>query len=479
MITKVLIANRGEIALRVARTCRELGIGVVAVHSSEDDGSAVTAVADETVRIGPGPAKRSYLNIPAVVEAALRTGADAVHPGYGFLSEDADFAEVCRDSGLTFIGPDPEVIARLGDKSAARRLMTSVGLPLLPGSVHPLRSVSDARAVADDIGYPVIIKAAVGGGGRGMTVVADPAAFDPAYRRSRATAQALFGDSRVFVERYLPSARHVEVQVLADRYGTVVDLGARDCTVQRRHQKLVEESPAPRLSPELTREITGAAVRGARAAGYTGAGTVEFLVAPDGTFSFMEVNCRIQVEHPVTEMVTGIDLVREQLLVAAGRPLSLDPAGVPARGVAIECRINVEDPDRDFAPTPGLLEEFVPSGGPFVRVDTHGYAGYRVPASYDPLLAKVVVWAPDRDQAVARMDRALAEFRVRGRGMTTTAGFLRRVLRHPDFRAARHDTTLVDRVLAAAGPPSDPPPLHPSPLDPSPLHPSPLDPPRS
>jgi len=445
---KVLIANRGEIALRVARACRELGIRVVAVYSTEDRDSAVVSYADEAVQIGPAPARRSYLYIPAIVEAARRTGAQAVHPGYGFLSENADFAEVCRDNGLVFIGPPPEVIARLGDKTAARALMHRAGLPMLPGSLESLGSAAEARALADGIGYPVIIKASAGGGGRGMRVVTGPADFAAAYRETTAGAQTLFGDPRVFVERYLPSARHVEVQILADRYGNAIHLGERDCSVQRRHQKLVEESPAPRLPAGLAERMGTAAVEGARAAGYVGAGTFEFLLAPDGSFAFMEVNCRIQVEHPVTEMVTGVDLVHEQFRIAAGERLALRQEDVRLSGAAIECRINVEDPERDFAPTPGVLTEFLPPGGPFVRVDTHGFPGYRVPAAYDSLLAKLVVWAPDRQGALDRMDRALAEFRIAGRGVHTTAGFLREVVRDPRFRAGEHDTGLVKQVFA-------------------------------
>ncbi|MDQ3403036.1 MAG: acetyl-CoA carboxylase biotin carboxylase subunit [Actinomycetota bacterium] len=448
MFTKVLIANRGEIALRVARTCRELGIGVVAVYSTADRDSAIVSYADESVHIGPAPAKRSYLNISAIIEAALRTGADAIHPGYGFLSEDSDFAEVCADNGITFIGPPASVIERLGDKTAARKLMSDAGLPMLPGSLEPLRTAAEAHQVADHIGYPVIIKAAVGGGGRGMRVVHDSDTFIRAYHETKATAQALFGDSRVYVERYLASARHIEVQILADTRGSVIHLGERDCSVQRRHQKLVEESPAPRMPPGLVRRMGEAAVRGARAAGYVGAGTFEFLLGPDGDFYFMEVNCRIQVEHPVTEAVTGIDLVAEQFLIASGAPMTRRQDDVVCRGAAIECRINVEDPDRGFVPTPGVLDEFVPSGGPFVRVDTHGYQGYRVPAAYDSLLAKLVVWAPDRRQALDRMDRALAEFRVRGPGVCTTNAFLREVIGHPVFRAGEHSTAFVERVLA-------------------------------
>ncbi|MDA3645749.1 acetyl-CoA carboxylase biotin carboxylase subunit [Saccharopolyspora indica] len=454
MFDKVLIANRGEIALRVARTCRELGIGVVAVHSSEDRESAVVGWADESVQIGPADAKRSYLNIPAVVEAARMTGAQAVHPGYGFLSEDPDFAEVCSDAGLVYIGPPSAVIAQLGDKTAARQAMAAAGLPMLPGSLEPLLSVAEAQRVADEIDYPVIIKAAAGGGGRGMRVVHEAGDFAAAYRETTANAQLLFGDPRVYVERYLATARHVEVQVLADEFGNVVSLGERDCTVQRRHQKLVEESPAPGLPPAVAESMGRAAVRGAAAVGYVGAGTFEFLLGPDDRFYFMEVNCRIQVEHPVTEMVTGIDLVHEQLRVAAGQPLPFRQEDLAPRGVAVECRINAEDPARDFAPTPGLLREFVPAGGPFVRVDTHGYPGYRVPACYDSLLAKLVVWAPTRDQALRRMDRALGEFRIGGEGVRTTAGFLREVIGAAEFRRAEHTTDIVGQVLERRGGPA-------------------------
>ncbi|MET0132197.1 MAG: acetyl-CoA carboxylase biotin carboxylase subunit [Kibdelosporangium sp.] len=446
MFGKVLIANRGEIAVRVARACRELGVRTVAVYSTEDKDSAVVRLADEAVHIGPGPARKSYLNIAAVVEAARMTGADAVHPGYGFLSEDADFAEVCQDNGFTFIGPPPAVIAQLGDKTAARQLMADTGMPMLPGSREPLRSAEEAHELADRIGYPVIIKAAAGGGGRGMTVVRQTEDFVRAYRETSAGAQILFGDYRVFVERYLSSARHVEIQILCDSYGNAVHLGERDCSVQRRHQKLVEESPAPGLPADLVDQMGQVAVAGAKAAGYVGAGTFEFLVDEHGGFSFMEVNCRIQVEHPVTELVTGIDLVREQLVIAAGGRLSVEQQDVVRRGAAIECRINAEDPDRSFAPAPGVLDEFVPAGGPFVRVDTHGYPGYRVPAIYDSLLAKLLTWAPTRAEAIARMDRALAEFRVSGPGVRTTMPFLRRVIADERFAAGTHDTTIVDRL---------------------------------
>ncbi|SDD34443.1 acetyl-CoA carboxylase biotin carboxylase subunit [Actinokineospora iranica] len=450
MISKVLIANRGEIAVRVARTCREMGLRTVAVHSSVDRDSAVVRMADESVQIGPGPAKESYLDIPSVIEAARIRGADAIHPGYGFLSENPDFAEVCEAEGFTFVGPPAAVMARLGDKASARAIMVDAGLPLLPGSRDALDSAEKAAALADEIGYPVIVKAVAGGGGRGMAVVRSAADFPRAWAKTKATAQAVFRDGRLYIEKYLDSARHVEIQVLADAHGACVHLGARDCSLQRRHQKLVEESPAPRLPEDTVREMGEVAVRGALAAGYVGAGTFEFLVDPDGRFYFMEVNCRLQVEHPVTEMVTGIDLVREQLRVAAGEPLGYGQHDIAPRGVAIECRVNAEDPARDFAPAPGLLTECALPAGPFVRVDTHAAPGYRIPPLYDSLLAKVIVWAPDRDQAIARMRGALAETRINGPGVATTASFLRDVLDHPRFRAAEHDTGLIGDLTAPA-----------------------------
>ena len=447
MFDTILIANRGEIAVRVLRACRELGIRTVAVHSTVDRDSAVVRMADRSVQIGPAPARQSYLNVPAVIEAARLTGAQAIHPGYGFLSEDADFAEICEANGITFIGPPASVMAVLGDKTSARAAMTKAGLPLLPGSVEPLADVESAKRLADEIGYPVIIKAAAGGGGRGMSIVDSAPDFSRTYLQTRATALQLFGDARVYVERYLPSARHVEIQVLADQYGNAIHLGERDCSVQRRHQKLVEETPAPGLPKELTDRMGAAAVRGALATGYVGAGTFEFLVDTENHFYFMEVNCRIQVEHPVTEMVTGVDLIAEQLRVAAGEPLRLRQEDVVLNGAAIECRVNVEDPKRNFAPAPGVLTTFTPPGGPFVRVDTHGFTGYKVPAAYDSLLAKVIVWAPDRTQAISRMRRALGEFEVDGPGVHTTREFLDQVLADPEFAEGKHDTGLVARLL--------------------------------
>ena len=438
----VLIANRGEIALRIVRTCREMGLRTVVVHSTVDDDSAAVLAADESVRIGPGPAKRSYLHIPAIIEAALGTGAGAIHPGYGFLSEDADFAEICAGNGLAFVGPRPEVIAALGDKATARRMMARAGMPVLPGTVDPVGTDDEIIAAAKETGLPVIIKAVAGGGGRGMAVVHEWDELVPAFRTTRAAARAVFGDDRVYLERYVEQARHIEIQVLADDHGTVLQLGERDCSVQRRHQKMIEESPAPGLSERTRRGLAEAALAGARAIGYTGAGTFEFVVSGE-EYAFIEANCRIQVEHPVTEMVTGIDLIREQLLVASGLPLSLTQQDIQCRGVAVECRVNAEDPTRDFAPCPGELVEFAPPSGPFLRVDTHGYPGWRIPPDYDSLLAKVITWGPDRQQALARMDRALREFTVRGPGVRTTADELRAVLTDEAFLAGTHTTSLI------------------------------------
>lgn len=448
MFKTILIANRGEIAVRIARTCREMGIRAVAVYSTEDQDAEVVRLADEAVRIGPGPARRSYLYAPALLEAARRTGAEAIHPGYGFLSEAPDFAAACESEGIVFIGPPSAVISQLGDKTEARAMMSAAGLPLLPGSVDPIDDPDEAHRLADNIGYPVIIKAAMGGGGRGLLVVRDPADFTRTFREARAHSQALFGDGRVYVERYLEHGRHVEVQVLADAAGNVLHLGERDCSLQRRHQKLVEETPAPWLPAAAIARMREAAVSGARAAGYVGAGTFEFIVDSTGEFYFLEVNCRIQVEHPVTEMVTGVDLVAEQIRVAAGESLALRQEDISPRGVSIECRINAEDPYRGFAPAPGTLTEFIPPGGPFVRVDTFARTGSRISAAYDSMIAKVVVWAPGRDEAIARMRRALMEFRISGAGIATTAGFLGELLDHPAYRGGTHDTGLVEKTLA-------------------------------
>jgi acetyl-CoA carboxylase biotin carboxylase subunit len=449
MFGTVLIANRGEIALRVARTCREMGIRSVGVYSTADKDPHFARHFDRVIHIGPTAGRRSYQNIPAIVEAALAVKADAIHPGYGFLSEDPDFAEICADAGLTFIGPHPGLLATLGDKSSARELLRETGLPLLPGSIEPVPSESAAATLAAEIGYPVIVKAVAGGGGKGMEVVRSSEGIAAAYQRAASTARSVFGDERVYLERYLDRARHVEVQVLCDNHGSGVHLGTRDCSVQRRHQKLIEEGPAPRLSAETLAAIEQESLRAALAIGYSGAGTFEYIVDEDERFYFMEINARIQVEHPVTEAITGIDLVREQLFGAAGYPLSLRQDTVVPRGVAMECRVNSEDPERNFIPTAGTLDVFESPGGPFTRIDTHARAGYRVGPDYDSLIAKVIVWAPDREQALNRMDRVLSEFQVSGRGVQTTIPFLRRVIADPEFRKASHSTALINRITMA------------------------------
>jgi acetyl-CoA carboxylase, biotin carboxylase subunit len=447
---KVLIANRGEIALRVVRTCRELGVRSVVVHSTRDRDSAPVELADEAVQIGPPQPRRSYLNAAAVIEAALRTGAEAIHPGYGFLSEDADFAEACEAEGLVFIGPPTATMTLLGNKQSARSLMSAAGLPLLPGSLDELDEAGALR-LACEIGFPVIVKASAGGGGRGMQVITEEERFVSQYRDTAATARMLFGDGSVYVERYLEAARHVEVQILCDGHGNAVHLGARDCTVQRRHQKLIEEAPAPGLAAEVIDGLARSALRAALSAGYQGAGTFEFLARPDGSCYFLEVNCRIQVEHAVTEMLTGVDLVAEQLRIAAGEPLTLTQADVALRGAAIECRINAEDPDRSFTPAPGVLREFVLPAGPFVRVDTHLRTGDAIAPEYDSLIAKLVVWSADRDSAIRRMQRALGELRVSGDGVRTTRDFLAQVLDRSEFREARHTTALVGNITKGLG----------------------------
>jgi acetyl-CoA carboxylase biotin carboxylase subunit len=449
MFEKVLIANRGEIALRVARACRELGIKSVAVFSTADAESAVVKFADEAVQIGPPAVARSYLHIPSIVGAALKTGADAIHPGYGFLSEDPYFAEICADEGITFIGPRPDVMEKVGDKATARQLMSAAGLPLLPGTVEPVNTHDDAHDIADEIGYPVIIKAVAGGGGRGMSVVNRADQLASLYQTTRATAQAVFKDSAVYIERYLETSRHTEIQLVCDAHGEGVYFGERDCSVQRRHQKLIEEAPSIHLSEETRREVGEAAVRGALSVGYTGAGTMEFLLDLDGNLFFMEMNARIQVEHPVSELVTSTDLIQEQIRVAAGEPLSVAQDDVmPLHGHAIECRINAEDPDNNFAPAAGKLDTYVAPGGPWTRVDSHCYPGWTITPFYDSLIAKLIVWAPDRDKAIDRMLRALSEFEISGRGVKTTIPFHQRILDHPQFRSGDVTTDFVEQLMS-------------------------------
>jgi len=443
MFRKVLIANRGEIALRVIRACRELGLKTVAVYSEADRESLHVRFADDDVCIGPAPGRQSYLRIPALIAAAEITGADAIHPGYGFLAENAEFAETVRASGIAFIGPTPEQIRSMGDKATARRLAREAGVPTLPGSPGTIEDVDEALAFAREVGFPVIIKATAGGGGKGMRIVQDPEQFPQLFGLAQNEALSAFGNGSVYIEKYLERPRHVEIQVLGDTFGRVVHLGERDCSVQRRHQKLIEESPSPALTHELRQAMGGAAVALARNIGYLGAGTLEFLLDQDGRFYFMEMNTRIQVEHPVTEMVTSFDLVKEQIRVAAGEPLSYKGDGTRLRGHAIECRINAEDPYRNFQPSPGLITAYHPPGGPGVRVDSHVYAGYTVPPYYDSLVAKVIVHGNTREEALARMGQALDSFILEG--PTTTAPFLARVIRHPDFAAGRVDTRFLER----------------------------------
>jgi acetyl-CoA carboxylase biotin carboxylase subunit len=444
MFQKILIANRGEIALRVQRACRELGIPTVAVHSTADAEAMHVRLADESVCIGPPAAKDSYLNIPSILSAASITGADAIHPGYGFLSENAGFADMVEAHGLTFIGPAPEHIRMMGDKITAKTTMAGLGVPLVAGSDGGVADVAAARAVAERIGYPVLVKAAAGGGGRGMKAAMDADQLDEAFRSARAEARAAFGSDAVYIEKYLDRPRHIEMQVLADAHGHVVHFGERDCSLQRRHQKLLEEAGSPALTP-AARDALGATVTKALAKiGYRNAGTLEFLYQ-DGLFSFIEMNTRLQVEHPVTEMVSEIDLVREQIRVAAGEKLGYRQADIRFTGHAIECRINAENPET-FMPTPGRVTAFHAPGGPGVRVDSALYAGYVVPPYYDSLIAKLIVHAPTRAQAIARLRRALDEFAVLG--IETTIPLHRRIVDDPEFQAGDYTIHWLERFVA-------------------------------
>ena len=452
MFHKILIANRGEIALRIQRACRELGIPTVAVHSTADADAMHVLLSDESVCIGPPPARDSYLHIPSILSAAAVTGADAIHPGYGFLSENADFAEMVEAHGITFIGPSPAHIRTMGDKIAAKEAMASIGVPLVPGSAGALADLDQARAVAEQVGYPVLIKAAAGGGGRGMKVAKSAAEIDDAWRMARTEARSAFGDDAVYLEKYLDRPRHIELQVLADSHGTVVHFGERDCSLQRRHQKLLEEAGSPAMTA-AERDALGVVVtNGLRQLGYRNAGTLEFLYQ-DGQFAFIEMNTRLQVEHPVTEMVCNVDLVREQIRVASGAALGYAQADVVFAGHAIECRINAEDPDT-FMATPGRVDLFHAPGGLGVRVDSALYAGYVVPPYYDSLVAKLIVHAPDRQQAIMRMRRALAEFAVQG--IKTTLPLHRRILEAPEFVAGDYTIHWLERFVSANAPPPAP-----------------------
>jgi acetyl-CoA carboxylase biotin carboxylase subunit len=449
-LTKVLIANRGEIAVRILRGLREMGIAGVAVYSEADRRSLPVLLADEAYPIGPAPSRESYLKAEALVDLALRIGADGIHPGYGFLSENAAFARLCRDAGVTFIGPSPEAIAAMGSKVESRRLMMAAGVPVVPGGKDPLPDLESAAAAAEAIGYPVMLKAASGGGGKGMRMIASPPELPAAYRGARSEAAASFGDDSVYLEKFIENPRHVEIQILGDLHGRVVSLGERECSVQRRHQKVVEEAPSIAVTPDLRRRMGEAAVAAAQAVGYSNAGTVEFLLAKDGSFYFLEMNTRLQVEHPVTELVTGIDLVRAQVRIAEGLPLGPEVdafAESGPRGHAIEIRLYAEDPWNRFTPSPGRIERLVLPQGPGVRNDFGVYEGSEVTIHYDPMLGKLIVWAADRERALERLSRALSELRVEG--IRTNASLFEALLVDPDFRSGNLDIGMLDRKLAA------------------------------
>lgn len=448
MYNRILIANRGEIALRVIRACREMGIQSIAVYSEADKDSMHVRLADEAFCIGPARSADSYLRIDQIISAAEVGGADAIHPGYGFLSENAHFNEVCRSCKIDFIGPMPEAMEKLGDKNTARSIAIASGVPVVPGSDGLIESDEEAIRVAKGIGYPVLIKATAGGGGKGMRVASNESMLTTALQQARTEAQAAFGNGGVYLERYVEKPRHIEVQVIADHHGNVLHLHERDCSVQRRHQKLIEEAPSFTLTPQRRKAICDAAVRMIRGASYTNAGTVEFIVDQQDNFYFIEVNARIQVEHPVTEMVTGIDLIKEQILVASGQKFTRTQEQVPCIGAAIECRINAENPDKNFQPNPGKITSMFAPGGFGVRFDSHAYSGYTVPPNYDSMIGKLIVHRPTREEAIITMRRALLELQVEG--ISTTAAFHRRVLEHPEFIAGRCDTKFVDRELINA-----------------------------
>ncbi|HDR00278.1 MAG TPA: acetyl-CoA carboxylase biotin carboxylase subunit [candidate division WOR-3 bacterium] len=443
-LRKVLVANRGEVAVRIIRACRDFGIGSVVTYSEPDRDSLPVLIADEAVCIGPAPAADSYLNVSRVLSAAEISGCDAVHPGYGFLSESAEFVEATESCGLTYIGPSAETMRLLGDKISARRTALEAGVPVLPGSVGELRDYKEAAKLGRELGYPVLIKAAAGGGGKGMRVVRREKDLESGFRMCQAEAKAAFGDGRVYLEKYLSAAHHIEIQVLADKHGNCIHLGERDCSAQRRHQKLLEESPSPLVDAALRARLGGWAVAIARAAGYTSAGTVEFILDDDLNPCFLEMNTRLQVEHPVTEEVTDVDIVRRQFLIAAGEKLDLPPDAGEPRGHAIECRIYAEDPDADFEPSPGLVTDLRMPGGPGIRIESCLLAGWRIPPWYDPLVAKVIARGRDRAQAIARMDRALAETVIGG--VATTVEFHRRLLKSGRFLRGRHTTSMLDEV---------------------------------
>ncbi|MDY0270161.1 acetyl-CoA carboxylase biotin carboxylase subunit [Trichloromonas sp.] len=444
MFHKILIANRGEIALRIIRACKELGIKTVAVHSDADSEALHVKLADESICIGPAPSAKSYLNMKSIISAAEVTDADAIHPGYGFLSENAEFAEICANCGLTFIGPTPENMRLMGDKISARQTVTKAGVPILPGTKEGVHTAEEAKRVAAEIGYPVIIKATAGGGGRGMKVVHSPASLPNAFAAARSEAQAGFGNPEVYIEKFCERPRHVEIQIMADKHGNVIHLGERDCSIQRRHQKLIEEAPCPVLTPETRKKMGECAVAAAKTVGYTSVGTMEFLLDQQGNFYFMEMNTRVQVEHPVTEMITGIDIIKEQIRSAAGFPLRFKQEDIKISGHAIECRINAEHPFK-FTPSPGRIDGYHPPGGLGVRVDSAVYDQYTVLPHYDSMIAKLIVHADTREEAIRRMARALDEYIIEG--IKTTIAFHQKIMDNKDFIEGNVDTGFLERLV--------------------------------
>ncbi len=446
--SKILIANRGEIALRILRSCEEMGIPTVAVHSTIDQHALHVQLADEAVCIGEPPSSKSYLNIPNIIAAALTRNATAIHPGYGFLAENARFAEICADHQISFIGPSPDAIRAMGDKSTAKETMQRAGVPTIPGSEGLLMSDQEAHAIARKSGYPVMIKATAGGGGRGMRLVREESELTKLFLAAQGEAEAAFGNPGVYMEKFIERPRHIEFQILADSYGNVIHLGERDCSIQRRHQKLLEEAPSPVLSAELRAKMGTAAVMAAKSINYVGAGTVEFLLDQSGDFYFMEMNTRIQVEHPVTEMISGLDLIAEQIRIAQGERLQLTQDQVVLEGHAIECRINAEDPAHNFRPHPGRISGYLPPGGPGVRMDSHVYTDYEIPPYYDSLIGKLIVWAPTRDAAIKRMRRALRECAVTG--VPTTIGFHQKILENAAFLRGEVYTNFVEQMMLSS-----------------------------
>ncbi len=444
MFSKILIANRGEIALRIIRACKELGVKTVAVYSTQDETASHTIFADESVCIGPPESSKSYLNKAQIIAAAEITGADAIHPGYGFLAENAEFAEMCASCGIVFIGPPAEVIEKMGNKSEAKRSMIAAGVPVVPGSEGVVKTEEEALKIARKIGFPVILKAVSGGGGKGMRIVEAEESLSGSFMMASAEAEAAFGNPDLYMERYIESPRHIEIQLLADNYGNVIHLGERECSIQRRHQKLIEEAPSPVVDAKMRKKMGEAAVAGARQVKYRSAGTIEFLLDSDGSFYFMEMNTRIQVEHPVTEMVHNVDLIKEQIRIAAGEKLRIKQAEVFPRGHAIECRINAEDPMNNFMPSPGMITNLHFPGGPGVRVDTHIYNSYEVPPFYDSLIAKLIVVARNRAEAIRRLNRALDEFVVEG--VKTTIPFHKFVINTPEFIEGNFDTHFLEKI---------------------------------